>query len=328
MKVLLYFGYEYSTLLPDWNEHADKYLTKNTKGHFVGGWQRSYEYMQRDFLSCAASEYSDEMVKQVVFAMEEYGADGIYADGTYIPWECANENHGCGYRDEDGKLHITYPIFAVREQVKKLYAEVNKRGGTIDTHQSACCVMPTLAFSHSYFDSENIQVELEEKGMEFLDFASFRAEYLGKNHGLPVLFMANTNPNFTIEKILAMTIIHNVYPGPRELENLDIMKKLWSICDKYDLTRVTFHPYWENESNLFQTIGNEKAKLSYFETEKEYVIVVSNFNKNEQDVKIRLPYSAKPELLVYENKKCIVEEDSLTLELPYSEFNMLRIEKK
>ena len=328
MKVLLYFGYEYSTLLPDWNKNADKFLAKNLDGHYVGGWQRNYEYMQRDFLSCSASEYSDEMIRQVVFTMEEYGADGIYADGTYIPWECANENHGCGYRDEHGKLHITYPIFAVREHVKKLYAEVCKRGGTIDTHQSGCCVMPTLAFSHSYFDSENIQVELEKEGMEFLDFASFRAEYIGKNHGLPLLFMANTNENFTMEKILPMTILHNVYAGPRELENLVLMKKVWSISDKYALSKARFHAYWEKDTNLFNILSEGKIMRSYYETDKEYIVVVSCFERGAKEVKIELPYDADIEILVYEDKKMFEDGNILTLELPYSEFNMIRIEKK
>ncbi len=165
VKVLLYFGYEYSMLAPDWNEKCEDYLTKTVTGNFTGGWQR--KPWQRDFIACYRGGYADELLKRVEYALDTYGADGIYTDGTYVPWECANEGHGCGYRDANGILHTSYPVLPVREFVKRLYETVHKRGGIIDTHQSSCCIMPTLSFCDSYYDGENIQQMMNDDDMSF-----------------------------------------------------------------------------------------------------------------------------------------------------------------
>ena len=46
-----------------------------------------------------------------------------------MPIGCANERHGCGYRTTDGELRSTYPIFAVRRLMQRLYAMIHPEGG-------------------------------------------------------------------------------------------------------------------------------------------------------------------------------------------------------
>ena len=47
IKVMVYFGYEYSTMLTDFFEHYEDYLIKAPDRSFVGGWQRLPE--QHDY---------------------------------------------------------------------------------------------------------------------------------------------------------------------------------------------------------------------------------------------------------------------------------------
>jgi hypothetical protein len=35
--------------------------------------------------------------------LDTFDFDGIYIDGMMYPKGCMNEEHGCGYRDENGK---------------------------------------------------------------------------------------------------------------------------------------------------------------------------------------------------------------------------------
>ena len=107
MKTMLYFGYEFSTLAPTWYEKAGDYLIQTVDGHYTGGWQRMPP--QRAFMVCYRGGYSADMIERVRYVMDEYGVDGVYTDGTFVPWECANARHGCGYTGRDGRRHATFP---------------------------------------------------------------------------------------------------------------------------------------------------------------------------------------------------------------------------
>lgn len=279
IKVMVYFGYEYSTLVPNWSDNADKYLIKTTDNQFCGGWQRLPH--QRAFMVCYRGGYSAEMISRVEYVMDELGVDGIYTDGTYVPWECANTAHGCGYTDDNGKLHTSFPVLAVREHVKKLYEAVHSRGGIIDTHQSSCCIMPTLAFCDSYYDGENIQGMLSKKDMSFLDLDAFRAEYMGYNFGIPANFIAYTEEDRPMSTLYALSLLHNVHcrPGGLHLgflQDIDYNSKIWKIFDKYALNSAPWHPYWNNE--LVSAEGD--AHVSVYETKEGLVAVCADFKKS------------------------------------------------
>ena len=63
MKVMVYFGYEYSSLVPDFNEKAHGYIIKMPSGNFAGRWQRKPH--QRAFMTCYNSGYADVLIKRV-----------------------------------------------------------------------------------------------------------------------------------------------------------------------------------------------------------------------------------------------------------------------
>ncbi|MBM3861276.1 MAG: hypothetical protein FJ395_16740, partial [Verrucomicrobia bacterium] len=189
MKVLVYFGYEFSPLAPEWAELHDQILFKNSKGDITPGWYRHPE--QRDFKVCYNSVWRDKLADGIEQAQKRYGFDGVYLDGTIEPWGCTNERHGCGYRAADGTLRPTYPIFAVRKFMQRLYGMIHPRGGLISAHQSTCCATPTLAFTHDYWDGEQFAGgELSGDPLKNMPLGAFRAEFMGRNFGVPCEFLA------------------------------------------------------------------------------------------------------------------------------------------
>jgi hypothetical protein len=132
MKVLLYFGYELSSLSPQWAEMSDEVLRKDAKGVAHPGWHRLPE--QRDFGVCYQSRWQDVWLDGIARLMDRTGFDGVYLDGTTTPSGCCNRAHGCGYEAADGALKPTYPIFAVRRLMQRLYQLIHPRGGLINVH--------------------------------------------------------------------------------------------------------------------------------------------------------------------------------------------------
>ncbi|MBM4050513.1 MAG: hypothetical protein FJ279_35915, partial [Planctomycetes bacterium] len=155
IRLLLYFGYEMSNIAPEWPWYARECLTRSPDAPLPtkGGYHRQPE--QYAFIVCYNSPWQDFLADGIQRVMDKYGVDGVYLDGTIEPWGCVNHRHGCGYQRPDGTWAPTYPIFAVRNLMKRLYAICSaKPGGMVNPHQSTCCTIPTLAFSHSYWDGE------------------------------------------------------------------------------------------------------------------------------------------------------------------------------
>jgi hypothetical protein len=245
MKVLVYHGYEFSPLAPEWAELHDEILVKNSKGDITPGWYRHPE--QRDFKVCYNSVWRDRLADGIERAAKRYGFDGVYLDGTIEPWACYNERHGCGYRAADGTLRPTYPIFAVRQFMQRLYGMFHPRGGLISAHQSTCCATPTLAFADSYWDGEQFAGgELSGDPLKALPLGALRAEFMGRNFGVPCEFLAYERPpQWTFDHALAFSMLHDVRVRPCGLASLEKMSPIWNVMTRFGVGKAEWHPYWE-----------------------------------------------------------------------------------
>jgi hypothetical protein len=295
IKLLLYFGYELSTLAPEWNEVAEKVLVKTPTGGLTGGYFR--QPPQRDYIVCLNSEWSERLLNGIISAINRYGFDGVYLDGTIEPFACANEQHGCGYRTADGSLRATYPIFAVRNFMRRLYEALHPKGKLINAHQSTYCGTPTLSFVHSYWDGEQFGGgELAKDPLQKLPLASFRTEFMGKNFGVPCEFLVYERPpDWTIDHALAFTMLHDVRVRPLGFgEMLEKMAAIWDTMTKFGVSESEWHPYWRN-SELIQA-QPESVKVSGYRKivngQVQWLLVVSNLSAAEA-VTAQVQLSAK-----------------------------------
>ncbi len=262
MKVLVYHGYEMSPLAPEWAELSDQVLVKNTAGQITPGWYRHPE--QRDFVVCYNSVWADRLVDGIAQAQQRYGYDGLYLDGTIVPWACCNERHGCGYRTADGRLRPTYPIFAVRRLMRRLSGMFHPPDGLISAHQSTCCLTPTLAFADAYWDGEQFASgELSGDPLKNLPLDAFRAEFMGHNFGLPCEFLAYERPpQWTYDHALAFSMLHGVRVRPCGLEALEKMAPIWDAMTRFEVGTAAWHPYWEPQP--LATAQPESVRVSCY----------------------------------------------------------------
>jgi hypothetical protein len=262
MKVLVYHGYELSSLAPEWAELSDAVLVKDVRGNVTPGWYRHPE--QRDFRVCYNSVWADRLADGIAQARKRYGYDGLYLDGTIEPVGCCNERHGCGYRTADGKLRPSYPIYGVRRFMQRLYGMFHPSGGLISAHQSTCCATPTLAFVDSYWDGEQFAGgELSGDPLKSLPLDAFRAEFMGCNFGVPCEFLAYERPpQWTFDHALAFSLLHNVRVRPCGLAALEKMAPIWNVMTRFEVGQADWHPYWEKPP--LATAQPESVKVSLY----------------------------------------------------------------
>ncbi len=273
IKVLVYQGYEMSPLDPAWGEHHADWLTKDANGDFISHWFR--EPGQRDYRVCYRSGFADLWLARAKKAYDELGLDGLYLDGTIMPRACANERHGCGWRDAEGKLHETYPFFAVRRMMRSLYEFVTERGGRIDAHQSGYVCPATLAFAYSYWDGEQLTLGNAKRDVrQELDIDAFRAEFMGRNHGVPCEFLAYEKPGWSYDDALAITLLHDVMVRPCGFASVPRIAPVWRVLDAFGTADAEWMPYWENPV----AVSPANVKASVYRKANGLLMVVSNLS--------------------------------------------------
>ncbi len=280
IKVLPYFGYELSSLSPLWKDRADEALLSDKSGRQAGGWWRVPP--QRDYIVCYNSSWQDTFVEGLTKLVREFGFDGIYLDSTLNLNGCTNALHGCGYIDTDGVRQPTYPIMALRRMLRRLYEVVEPLGGIINYHSYESCNIPAMGFAHLGWNGESIQKKLLTEGASELPLDYFRAEYIGRNFGVPQELIAYENrPKWTFEQATAFAIIHGILPRPNSIEEpLDFISNIWSIFGEFDFCGAEWVPYWENSEI---TTADDGIKCSFYrENSGRRLIFAANTTRNEK----------------------------------------------
>ena len=284
IKVLPYFGYELSTMAPVWTDLKEDVILRLSDGNIRGGWWRVP--FQRDYTVCYNNEYADYFINGIEKLMDTYNFDGVYLDGTSRPNYCTNKKHGCGWRDQNGDLHGIYTVSAVRRLFERLYNVVNPRGGKINVHCFGFINYTVLPYIDQSWLGESLQFELNKGTTADVNLDYFRAEYSGRNFGVPTEFIAYENrPLWTFEQALSCSILHGILPRPNDIEYpLELMGGVWKICDKFPIEKSDWLPYYKNNVN----ISHEKVKVSYYKyttISGDEQILAFAVNISSQDIK-------------------------------------------
>ena len=273
MRTIPYFGYEYASAAPDFFENGDAYVRKTAEGDHTAVWHRDPH--QVDYIVCYAGGYSQVQLERCIDAMDDYGFDGIYLDGTIIPQACANAAHGCGYTDPDGVRHATYPLRACRRHIKALSRAVHERGGIVEAHQSGCCVPMLMAYCDSYFDGEHLSLKPGEKLSQALDVGAMRAEFTGFNWGLPVQFclteeLMHAKPADCFGMLMLYGVDIKAYGDTEKL----VLGDHWKIMDDFGTADSVFYPCWHKEKPV-RVSGSEMFCAAWVKGDRVLALAVN-----------------------------------------------------
>jgi len=243
----------------------------------------------------------DAVVHSVARRLDIYGDDGVYLDGTCQTPPCQNLAHGCGYRDPDGSIRKTFPVFATRKLMRRIYNVVKRRRpeGIVDVHASFGFTPPTLAYADMHWTGEQWH-HLRGKGTSHISsemtLDKFRAEFMGIPIGV-----ATETLSYRLGspmKVAAVSLLHDVpiRPNPADPEHWKnssgrnysrTMIELWKIRDRFDAKNARKLFYWENQDYVRVSPDNCWTTLLHH-PRNGVLAMVSNLNTDSRSVEVQL----------------------------------------
>lgn len=279
IRVIPYFGYEMSILAPYYSEMKEN-VQRITELGVSAGWYR--EPQQRNIRVCQKSRWSKFFVDGIERLMDQYHFDGIYLDGTAYVWPCMNASHGCGFTDSEGNVHTTYPVFAVRDNMKRLYdVVVNKRGGIINCHAGSAFNMPALSFASSIWDGETFQGGFLKGTIDKLPDDYFKCLYTGLNIGVPIFMLCYLNPPlWDFDMALSITLPFGIIPKVNDAgKPLETISEIWKLYDSFGVREAEFIPYYKNcEKDVL--CSDSDVKISLYKKDGRALAVIATTDKN------------------------------------------------
>ncbi len=230
--------------------------------------------MQADIGTCYGSPtWRRKFLNLATRLVDEFGADGVYLDGTYCTWPCSNYLHGCGYKDKKGKIHTTYPIWTFREMAEELFEIMESRGKIINAHTCNQFTVPLIAFAHTLMDGEPVQGHLSRS--KAFPEGHYRCLYNGRALGLPIFINANDRGEWKYENSLTVLMLLGGLPKAQIDKSLRYLKKVWTAYDSIPMENAEFKPYYKNEVKSTSDV----VKTSYFEYDGGVLAIIANTKK-------------------------------------------------
>lgn len=291
IQVMVYFGFQVSDAAPEFDQYLED------AANWFEPRPYSYEYgldnyaprpVETVYRVCYQSLWQDFVVAGAAKLMDDYGLDGVYCDGTTLPLPCYNGHHGCGHHDGQGNWKPTYTIFASHRFARRLYTAIRARNpkGQVNLHNSAFMVAPSIGWATSLWDGEHLYAP----GMtmiERLPLDMFRAEFMGRNWGVPQEFLEYSLPGDFRAK-WGLTLLHDVPTRPYGADvQLPYASAIWRLMDRFGRKQATWRPYWAN-ADLVTAEPAEVYVSLYRHPKNGVLLVVDNLGRQEAAVKVKL----------------------------------------
>lgn len=227
--------------------------------------------IQDQHLTCQNSPFSRWFLDASYEVLLEHGAGGMYLDGPGIPQLCANLNHGCGYVDARG-VHPTFPIFATREIMKQLYFISRLAGKRVVAHMSGTLTPATLSFADAILGGEHIADWYPGVNPRYT-LASFRAEIVGRQYGLPAFWLYNNRERPTLRA--ALSLLHGILP----LWGSPDMAGFLKAYADFGAAEADWIGYWRGAGPV-RTDNDEVLVSSYVRPGRGALAVIANLGES------------------------------------------------
>ncbi len=301
-----------SVMMPEFDIHGLHMADRPLKPWAYGGVGPPPEYIgyhgpvsshygagsQAVLMQCAKSRaLQDAVIHSLARRFDEYGEDGVYLDGTCTIKPCKNMLHGCGYRTEDGSIHHTYPVFANREFMKRIFNVVKQRrpDGILDVHYSFGQNIAALAYADMLWTGEQ-WYHLRHTGTKYiageLTLDKFRTEFMGYPIGVPAetLSYRLLGKGRTKTHLMATTLLHDVPVRVRTQDetHFAMMRKLWKLRERFEGKEKDVEKlfYWNNQE--YVSVSPEKCYSTLMKHPKNGVLAfISNLRPDAQTVSVQ-----------------------------------------
>ena len=193
----------------------------------------------------------DSYIYSLAQRLDQFGEDGVYLDGTSNIVADMNLLHGSGYIDEYGVLQETFPVFANREFMRRIYTVVKQRDpdNIVDVHNSGSYNMGGLAYADVMWNGEQF-LGFDDYVHDDLPLDMFRTEFMGYQLGVAAETL-DARLGLAME-VSATSLLHDV---PVRIHSHPLVSALWRTYAKVWAVREQFEGqgepiekmlYWDN----------------------------------------------------------------------------------
>ena len=259
MLFLVYFCQMMSDAAPEWPGLRDDFMVP--PGLM---WYHRDDVKQDCWVSCVNGPYGELLLDGIAKLADEAGIDGVYMDGTTVPWDCGNPTHpGCGEYLGDGTYRAHWPIRATREFMKRLRSIFAQRRKALflDAHTGGAINVATQSFCDGYFDGEHLA--RYRPGFR-LSPDAFLTAYMGKQFGFRGEFLPNRH---TTDEALAISLIHDTATRGEPSE----VDQAWADYEDQDTRYI---PYWER-SELYTVAPSTVLGNLYLKRDRALLVLGS-----------------------------------------------------
>ncbi len=269
------------------------------------------------------------------------------------PRMCANSEHGCGWKDENGTTHPTYNVLGARDFHKRMYIFMKQFApeGYHFYHVTGNPAMPAVnSFCDAVVEGEswyNNQVPEKESYFSIVEPKEFRVAYYGQKWGYHTIFIPqlarsayflkphrqrlwnSKNPPIEMRRAIAHIVgylyVHDVMPweggGYFTLFFGECYKKQDKFFNRWD-KNVKFIPYWKEGSKPFtvKVSDPDRVLTSAYTKDGKLMLVVMNDTDKEQTVEITCP--GKNLVDVFKGEKPQIKNGSFTTVIKPQVFNL------
>ena len=224
--------------------------------------------------SPATRSYRDYYAAAVAWAMKNLGYDGYYTDGLGEIYSSENLAGGCGYVDRHGTTHKTWPIFATRALMKRMYRlakEINPHCVVVN-HVSFGVILPTMSFSDVRYTGEHEDYE---------NLRVCRIRFDSRPWGIyTVLLGANDHAYSPLHEmtglLLGTSIWSMTFNGRR-----DMFRKEQAVINayrKFGFASATFYRWFEAVPRYVTTADKLQKAALYVHPGRDVLLIAANYH--------------------------------------------------
>jgi len=274
--ICLYSHPVISSAAPEWRDWIELWSTCSppraafTRDPTWGGM-----LLQSVYPAHQSESWADFYIYNWVKMINEWGANGVYLDGTFLPRVTTNPNFEHAYIVGE-EVRPTRAIFAAREFMKRWYIACKTADPNFYFlgHLSGY-FMPTASFLDFCVGGE--QLSYLPTNSE-LSWAHWQAEDTGRQFGLVREFYPTTK--FQEPYVLSLALVHGISIWGSDCGAAGLIqawqKPVWDTWDAFGINDATWVPYWRNSTLV--TSSHPDVKVSYY-TKPEQILLVAATNK-------------------------------------------------